>query len=77
MKDDIFAKGDVLVRELAATGEFDGMTELAEAFPVSIVMDLIGIQGEIREKMLPWGEAALQHARAPQRARHLRPPARR
>jgi len=58
MKDDIFAKGDVLVRELAATGEFDGMTELAEAFPVSIVMDLIGIQGEIREKMLPWGEAA-------------------
>ena len=58
LKDDIFAKGDALVRELAAKGEFDGMTELAEAFPVSIVMDLIGLQGEIREKMLPWGEAA-------------------
>lgn len=58
LKTEIFEKADALVRELAQRDSFDGMKELAEAFPVSIVMDLIGLQGEIREKMLPWGEAA-------------------
>lgn len=58
MKSDIYEKADRLVRELAATGNFDGMTDMAVAFPISIVLDLIGIQGDLREKILPWGEAA-------------------
>ena len=39
-------------------GNFDGMADMAVAFPVSIVLDLIGIQGDLRAKILPWGEAA-------------------
>ncbi|WP_129660795.1 cytochrome P450 [Rothia uropygialis] len=58
MKDGIFAKADALVGEVASRGEIDGMEELAKVFPVSIVMDLIGVQGEVRERLLSWGEAA-------------------
>ena len=51
-------KADEMVRDLFSREAFDGMTDLAVAFPVSIVLDLIGVQGELREKILPWGEAA-------------------
>lgn len=46
------------MQELAAKGSFDGMKDMAVAFPVSIVLDLIGVQGDLRAKILPWGEAA-------------------
>lgn len=58
MKDDINASADSLVAELSSRGSFDGMADMAVAFPVSVVLDLIGVQGELREKILPWGEAA-------------------
>jgi len=58
MKDSIYAKADELVRDLAARGSFDGMADMAVSFPVSIVLDLIGVQGDLRAKILPWGEAA-------------------
>src|SRR5690625_3793345 len=58
MKAEIYDKADVLVQELAAKGSFDGMKDMAVAFPVSIVLDLIGVQGDLRAKILPWGEAA-------------------
>ena len=58
MKGDIYAKADEMVRELVARGSFDGMADLAVALPVSIVLDLIGVQGDLRAKILPWGEAA-------------------
>ncbi|QGU06484.1 Steroid C26-monooxygenase [Corynebacterium occultum] len=58
MKGEIYAKADALVRELAGRGSFEGMTDMAVAFPVQIVLDLIGVQGELRAKILPWGEAA-------------------
>lgn len=58
MKDDINASAGQLVAALARSGSFDGMADMAVAFPVSVVLDLIGIQGELREKILPWGEAA-------------------
>ena len=35
MKDSIYAKADELVRDLVARGSFDGMADLAVAFPVS------------------------------------------
>ena len=34
------------------------MEDLAKHFVTSVVMDMIGVQGEVREKMLAWGEAA-------------------
>lgn len=58
MGDDIRAKADALVAELAERGSFDGMAELARPFVTSVVMDLIGVQGDVRAKLLPWGEAA-------------------
>ena len=58
MKDSIYAKADELVRDLVARGSFDGMADMAVSFPVSIVLDLIGVQGDLRAKILPWGEAA-------------------
>ncbi|MBF6842098.1 cytochrome P450, partial [Acinetobacter baumannii] len=51
-------KADEMVRDLFSRETFDGMADLAVAFPVSIVLDLIGVQGDLREKILPWGEAA-------------------
>ncbi|OAV62134.1 cytochrome P450 [Enteractinococcus helveticum] len=58
MKADIYAKAEQLVKDLATHGSFEGMADMAVAFPVSIVLDLIGIQGDLRAKILPWGEAA-------------------
>jgi cytochrome P450 len=58
MREDINAKADELVRELVARGSFDGMEDLAKHFVTSVVMDMIGVQGDVRQKMLAWGEAA-------------------
>ncbi|MDI3329436.1 MAG: cytochrome P450 [Micrococcus sp.] len=58
MKADIEAKADALVAELVARGSFDGMEDLAKHFVTSVVMDMIGVQGDVRQKMLAWGEAA-------------------
>lgn len=58
MKDGIDASAQQLVTELTQRESFDGMADMAVAFPVSVVLDLIGVQGDLREKILPWGEAA-------------------
>lgn len=58
MGDSMRTKAGELVESLVAAGSFDGMDDLARPFVTSIVMDLIGVQGEVREKMLGWGEAA-------------------
>lgn len=58
MKADIDAKADALVDELVTRGSFDGMADLATHFVTSVVMDMIGVQGDVRQKMLAWGEAA-------------------
>lgn len=59
MKEDIDGKADELVRTLGERRSFDAMEELARHFVTSVVMDLIGITGEVRERLLPWGAAAL------------------
>ena len=58
MKAGIDEKAETLVSGLVGRGEFNGAMDLARAFPVSIVMDLIGVQGGVRDKLLGWGEAA-------------------
>ena len=58
LKVTIDEKADRLVAEMVDRGSFDGVTDLAQELPLQIVLDLIGVQGEVREKILPWGAAA-------------------
>lgn len=55
---DIDAKADSIVAELVERGTFDAIADLAVALPVAVVADLIGVRGDVRDKMLTWGHAA-------------------
>lgn len=58
IEDDIASKADRLVESLIAKGSFDAIKDMARAFPLEVVSDMIGVQGEARENILRWGEAA-------------------
>lgn len=58
LEGEINAKADAMVAELVERGTFDAIGDLAQALPIAVVMDLIGVQGEVRDKMLGWGFAA-------------------
>lgn len=58
LKVTIDEKADRLVADVVDRGSFDGVRDLAQELPLQIVLDLIGVQGEVREKILPWGNAA-------------------
>ncbi len=58
LKDGIDAKADAMVAALVERGTFDAMDDLARALPLAVVMDLIGVRGDVREKILDWGYAA-------------------
>jgi hypothetical protein len=52
----IFAhEADRLARRCAAQGCFDGVTELAEAFPLHVFGDALGLSAEGRERLLVYG----------------------
>ncbi|MCX6501783.1 MAG: cytochrome P450 [Microbacterium sp.] len=53
-------KAQALVAELAGRGGFDAIDQLARAFPLEIVADLIGFTGEVKANMLRWGQAAME-----------------
>ena len=55
---DTAAVADRMVAELVERGSFEAMDDLARALPLTVVADLIGVQGAVRENMLVWGEAA-------------------
>ena len=55
---DINGVADQMVAELVTRGSFEAMDDLARALPLTVVADLIGVQGRVRENMLVWGEAA-------------------
>ena len=57
-KADIDAVADRTVAELVERGSFEAMDDLARALPLTVVADMIGVQGTARENMLVWGEAA-------------------
>lgn len=59
LKADIDAKADAMVADLVERGSFDAIEDLARALPLAVVADLIGVQGEARENMPRWGEAAM------------------
>lgn len=52
------AKADALVAGLAAQRSFDAVPALAEAFPLSVFPDLIGLREEGREHLIPYGTVA-------------------
>lgn len=63
LKAEIDAKADRLVASLVEKGSFDVVPELARAFPLQIVSDLIGVTGVARENILRWGGRRVQRAR--------------
>jgi cytochrome P450 len=50
------AVADAMVSTLVAQGRFDGCTELAEAFPLRVFPDAIGMRPENRHYLLPYGD---------------------
>ena len=48
-------EADRLVGELAARGEIDAVTDLAEAYPLTVFPDAIGMPRENRRFLLPYG----------------------
>jgi cytochrome P450 len=54
----IEAQADALVADLVQRGTFDAVDDLARKFPVSVVMDLIGLPEEGRDVMLDWADAS-------------------
>ncbi|RKS68258.1 cytochrome P450 [Actinomadura pelletieri DSM 43383] len=56
--DDIRRRAVELVDDLVGKGGFDTVTDLAQDFPLSIVLDLIGLPQDGRDKVLTWADAA-------------------
>jgi 4-methoxybenzoate monooxygenase (O-demethylating) len=48
-------EADVLVDRLVERREFDGIADLAEAYPLKVFPDAVGISPEGRENLLPYG----------------------
>jgi cytochrome P450 len=57
MRADWQAKAITLVEELVARRNFDGVTDLAEEFPLRVFPDTIGLMDEGRENLIPYGTA--------------------
>ncbi|MES2302551.1 MAG: cytochrome P450 [Pseudomonadota bacterium] len=52
------AKADALVDSLVGTGPFDAVPALAEAFPLAVFPDLIGLREQGRENLIPYATVA-------------------
>lgn len=57
VRDRIAETADALVDRLVARRDFDGMADLAQYLPVSIVSELVGMPEHGRENMLRWAGA--------------------
>ncbi|MFP3796356.1 cytochrome P450 [Paraburkholderia sp. SIMBA_027] len=56
----IKANAQALVARLVKQPSFDAIDEIARRFPIGVVADLVGFQGEARANMLRWGQAAME-----------------
>jgi cytochrome P450 len=65
LREDIERRADELVAPLVARGSFDTVTDLAQAFPISIVLDLIGLPADGRDRVLGWADAAFSASGPP------------
>ena len=50
------AEAEVIVEQVVATGRFDAVRDLAEAYPLRVFPDAMGMKREGREKLLPHAE---------------------
>jgi cytochrome P450 len=57
MREDFTKVADVLVDELVAKGTFDAIPDLAQAYPLKVFPDAIGLRSDGRENLLPWSDA--------------------
>lgn len=48
-------EAELLVARLAGQGEFDGIADLAEAYPLKVFPDAVGLSEDGRENLLPYG----------------------
>jgi cytochrome P450 len=53
---DMRQQADHLVRKVVSQGTFDAVADLAVAFPMSVVVDLIGFPEEASEHLMDWAE---------------------
>lgn len=51
-------RSEEIVEDAVGRGSFDAVRDLARAFPLSVVLDLIGLPQEGRDRMLDWGDGA-------------------
>lgn len=58
LKEDFAAAADRLVADLVAKEGIDGIADLAEAFPLSVFPDAVGLRREGREHLLPYAGLA-------------------
>jgi hypothetical protein len=56
LREGFAAAAEETVERLVSKGEFDGCTELAEAFPLQVFPDAIGMRSENRSYLLPYGD---------------------
>jgi 4-methoxybenzoate monooxygenase (O-demethylating) len=49
-------EAEALVDRLVAQGRFDGVKDLAEAYPLKVFPDAVGLDDEGREHLLPYGD---------------------
>lgn len=60
LQDEFQRRADELVEELASSGRFDAATDLAEAYPLSVLPDAVGMAQEGREHLLPYSQVNFQ-----------------
>lgn len=57
IKASIDDKAEKLVSDLVERGSFDAVDDFAEALPVSVVLDLVGLPDDVRTKVSSWSSA--------------------
>jgi hypothetical protein len=55
LRETLVREADLLVDRLLEKREFDGIAAIAEAYPLKVFPDSVGIAGEGRENLLPYG----------------------
>src|SRR5580698_817191 len=56
LRESFAAAAEEMIARLVAKGEFDGCSELAEAYPLKVFPDAIGMRPENRHYLLPYGD---------------------
>ncbi len=56
LREQWFADAEALVDAVLARGEVDAVPDLAEAFPLRVFPDAVGVQRDGRENLLPYGD---------------------